>query len=82
MNLDSFFLSMPVPLTETFDYHLPLYITFLSQLFHTIICLIVVSFDFQLLERLSLRENKIKDLPAVIGRGNLMKQYFNIYYVW
>lgn len=34
--------------------------------------MIVVSFDFQLLERLSLRENKIKDLPAVIGRDKLM----------
>lgn len=28
-------------------------------------------FQFQLLERLSLRENKIKDLPAVIGRNDL-----------
>lgn len=27
--------------------------------------------QFQLLERLSLRENKIKDLPAVIGRNDL-----------
>ena len=31
--------------------------------------------QFQLLERLSLRENKIKDLPAVIGRNDLFGRH-------